>query len=137
MKKLFTLAFVLVVAIAASGQAILPTSWSFNGSAPTGWSTSGTSTYSTQPTALSPPSCKLSGTGQFVMVNVTDDMGPLNYWMRGTGSGSWQGTFTVQESVNGSSWTTLHAFTNSQIDISNYTGYTDNPNAASRFIRFY
>ena len=43
-------------------------------------------------------------------------------------------TFTVQESVNGISWTTLRTHT---APPTVYTQFTDNPQAASRYIRFY
>ncbi len=138
MKKIFTLAAALFIAVTAFGQAVLPTFWSFNGTAPNGWTTSGTTTYSTSPSALSSPSCKLSGTGQYVQIATSDAMGPVTYAIKGnTTAGPFTGTFTVQESVNGTTWTTLHNFVDAAIDINQYVNFSDNPNSASRYIRFF
>ena len=139
MKKLFTFSVAAFLIMHSFGQAILPVSWSFNGSTPTGWTTSGTTFYTASPSALTNPSCKLSGTGQYVQIFVSDQMGPLKYWMKGNGTNPWTGTFTVQQSVNGSSnWLALRSFTSgSPLDANAYIEYTDTPGDTSRYIRFY
>jgi len=50
---------------------------------------------------------------------------------------TWGGTFTVEESANGTSYTPLHTFTDNSLNTSTFTLYTETPQASTRYIRFY
>lgn len=128
---IYALLFVLTTNINAIAQAVLPTTWSFTTTAlPTGWTQSGTAFYtSSVPT---PPACKFDNTGDMVTINFASAPGNLTYYL--TGNSFSGGTFIVEESVAGTTWTTLHTFTSPPA--ATYTLFTDIPNPASRFIRF-
>ncbi|HET6991891.1 MAG TPA: endonuclease, partial [Bacteroidia bacterium] len=62
--------------------------------------------------------------------------GALTYFIAGNSFSG--GTFDVQESVNGTTWTSLHTFTDTQLGVSGvYAQYTDNPASTSHYIRFF
>lgn len=117
---------------ASFAQTTLPTSWSFtNTTFPAGWTSSGTGYYSAS--GNTPPALKFDGTGDWLQIFFADDPGPLTYYLTGnTFSG---GTFTVEESVNGTTWTTLH--THTAPPAGTYSLFTDTPNTNSRYIRFF
>lgn len=130
MKKLLT-AIVSVVAFTLAAQTTLPTSWSFTTSTyPNGWTASGTSFYTGS--GNTPPACKLDNTGDYVEIWFASAPGPLTYYISGNSYAG--GTFEVQESPNGTTWTVMHSFTTNMP--SNYTLITDNPLSTSRYIRF-
>lgn len=112
MKFLRVLAL-LALSVSAYGQATLPTFWDFNGTAPTGWTTSGTATYASNGYVVVAPSCKLDGTGDYIKIDFADDPGYVTWYIYGaTANGvPWAGTFSVQESADGSNWTNLKAYT--------------------------
>lgn len=135
MKKFIAL-FLASLPVLLMGQATLPTSWNAEGTPPTGWTTSGTGSYSQGQTGAG---IKLSGTGQHVQIFVADEPGAVSYYIKGQtfeGAG-FQGTFSIQESVNGSNWTDMRVLQNTDIDFNTFTQFTDNPNPESRYIRFY
>ncbi len=138
MKKLLSLLFTAHCALTSFGQANLPTSWSSDGAIPNGWTTSGTAFYTGSAAYSAPSSLKLDSDNDYLQIQVADDPGAVTYYLKGSTTGSpWEGTFTVQQSVNGSSWTTLREFTDGVPSVTAYTLYTDVPNAASRYIRFF
>lgn len=125
---------VLLAAFAAGtslAQAVLPTSWSFTTTTlPTGWTESGTAFYTGS--GNTPPAMKFDGTGDYLIINFASAPGALTYYLAGnTFSG---GTFTVEESANGTTYTTLHSHT--APPAGTYQQYTDNPNSLTRYIRF-
>ncbi len=132
MKKIiFAVLFALVANINAIAQATLPTSWSFTTtSLPTGWTQTGTAFYTAS--GATPPACKFDNTGDMVTIYFASNPGNLTYYIAGNSFAG--GTFLVEESVTGSSWTTLHTFTT--LPAGTYTLFTDVPNSASRYIRF-
>jgi hypothetical protein len=131
MNKLFTTLFVVMAAVTTYAQTTLPTSWSFVGSLPTGWTTVGTGFYTGS--GNTPPAGKFDNTGDYLQVHFSDDPGTVEYYLTGnTFSG---GTFTVEESVNGTVWTALHTHTSPPNGT--YTQFIDVPNINSRYIRFY
>ncbi|GAB4136512.1 MAG: hypothetical protein Fur0041_11030 [Bacteroidia bacterium] len=132
MKKVLTLLSSLLF-IAMSAQTTLPTSWSFATTTfPNGWTANGVAYYTGS--GNTPPACKLDNTGDWVQVWYASAAGPLTYYI--TGNSFAGGTFEVQESINGSTWTTLRTFNNANIP-TNYTQFTDQPAASSRYVRFY
>jgi hypothetical protein len=132
MRKLIT-AFFAVFATAAVAQTTLPTSWSFTTATyPNGWTATGTAFYTGS--GNTPPACKLDGTGDYVEIWFASAPGPLSYYIAGNGFAG--GTFEVQESVNGTTWTTMRTFT-TNLPSATYSQFTDNPQAASRYVRFF
>ncbi|MBN8701995.1 MAG: endonuclease [Bacteroidetes bacterium] len=125
-------------AMAVIAQTTLPTSWNFtNFTLPTGWSEQGVVANNpyTQSVPSAPFAAKFDNTGEYLQVYFSDAPGALTYQLKGNNtSGAFQGTFNVEESVNGTSWTVLRSHT--APSTSAYTLYTDNPNSASRYIRF-
>ena len=133
MKKILT-TLMIFAAIAASAQATLPTSWSFpTTNFPTGWSASGISYYTGS--GNTPPAAKLDNTGDWVQIYFAQAPGVLSYYIAGNSFVG--GNFDVQESPNGTTWTTLHAYTDAELASSTYTQYSDNPLSTTRYIRFY
>ena len=132
MRKLITAIFA-VFATAAVAQTTLPTSWSFaTATYPNGWTASGTAFYTGS--GNTPPACKLDGTGDYVVIWFASAPGALSYYIAGNSFAG--GTFEVQESVNGTTWTTMRTFT-TNLPSATYTQFTDNPQAASRYVRFF
>lgn len=132
MKKItIAFLFVLMTNIFAFAQAVLPTNWSFTTTSfPTGWTASGTAYYTAS--GFTPPACKFDNTGDMLTIYFASNPGNLTYYLAGNSFSG--GTFLVEESVTGSSWTTLH--THTAPPAGTYTLYTDVPNSASRYIRF-
>ncbi len=144
MKKLLTTAFAVCLSqLSLQAQAPVPCAYSFELPAPPiGWTeflsvTNGTTRYTGGSDASA--CCKLDGTAEYVQVQLADEAGPITYFLQGkvaAGVTTWLGTFTVEQSVNGSTWTPLHTFTGN-LSTSAFGSYTDTPNPASRYIRFY
>lgn len=126
-------------------QAPLPTSENFNSFTGTftqpGW------TFNENPNGApnySYPSGGVNGTAAArldesndnVVVFVGDQMGQITYALKGTiTTGSWQGTFDVQESINGSTWTTLASYTTGVLSTS-FATYSVTPSANARYMRW-
>ncbi|HEU4716319.1 MAG TPA: endonuclease [Bacteroidia bacterium] len=133
MKKLITALFFFVTAVTIA-QTTLPTSWSFTTTSfPTGWTASGNSYYTGS--GNTPPACKFDNTGDWVQIFFSGAPGALSYYIAGNSFAG--GTFDVQESVNGTTWTTLHSYSDVTLPAATYTQFTDNPSASSHYIRFY
>jgi endonuclease I len=146
-KILLNLGF-CAVAIASQAQALLPTSWNFStpsiSAPPTGWTLNlalrnngFTYAFGTGDAI----SCKLDETGEFVTINITDKPGELSYYLSPQNAGSaWAGQFDIQESDNGTTWSTLRSITTKPTTTTNFTGgkYTEtNLKSTTRFIRFF
>lgn len=134
MKKITTTLAAVAMTIALHAQTSLPTSWSFTTATfPNGWTASGNAYYTGS--GNTPPACKFDNTGDWVQIWFSGSPGTLTYYIAGNSFAG--GNFDVQESVNGTTWTTLHAFDASNLPSATYSQFTDNPNSASRYIRFY
>jgi len=133
----------LAAAMGLNAQATLPTSWDFTAitTPPTGWSkdlskNNGNETYSGAGYYVSGPfAIKFDGTGEYLMVEFSSKPDTLRYWIRGTGSNSWEGKFMVEESSDGNSWSTVHAYDNS-MSLS-FVQVIDKLKSSSRFVRFF
>lgn len=129
------------LAFSALGQAPLPTSYSFENfagqsSVPQGWTTNITGSF-TYVSGQAGMAGKLDAEDEFIQIQTADAMGIVTFYLQGWIGGSatsWTGTFKVQESVNGSTWTDLASYTTLNED--NYNQYTLNPASASRYIRW-
>ena len=135
------------LAIASQAQALLPTSWNFStpsiAAPPAGWTlglgTNGNLTYAFGiGDALA---CRLDATGEFVLINITDKPGELSYYLSPQNAGAaWGGQFDIQESDNGTNWSTLRSITTKSTTTTNFTGgkYTEtNLKTTTRYIRFF
>lgn len=147
MKKfLLATAFVMVLTLASFGQAVLPTVWNFSSpgisTPPAGWTlglgTNGNLTYGFGiGDALS---ARLDATGEFITIQIADKPGELSYWLSPQNAGnSWAGQFDIQESANGTTWSTIRSITSKATTTTNFTGgrYLENLQATTRFVRFY
>jgi hypothetical protein len=137
--KMIKLLALALLPFAVSAQAPVPTTWDMAGTAPQGWSTSGTGTYASANLCVVAPSTKLDGTNDYLQIFLADAPGTVTYYIGGTSTGNpWQGTFNVQESVNGSNWTDLKVYT-TQAPLANNVLVQESvtPNQASRYIRFF
>ena len=144
------LALLLLRLTEVNAQAVLPTIWNFSNPAiespPAGWATAlntnGNLTYSGSSNSVGGDniSCRLDGTGEFVMIQFAERAGELSYWMRGTGiapSPSFTGTFSIQESVNGTTWTDMRTFSTANPVPSSMTRFVSQPSATARYVRFF
>lgn len=145
MKKLVTLFWGLASFLWLQAQTTLPTFWNFSTPAiatpPQGWTmnlgTNGNLTYAFGiGDALS---CRLDATGENFIVAFTDKPGPISYYLSPQNAGSpWGGQFDIQESANGTNWTTIRSITSKSTTATNFNGgrYQDNLSASTRFVRF-
>lgn len=85
------------------------------------------------------PSARLDATGEFIMVHFAEKPAQLSYFIRGTGIGTpvAPGTiFTVQQSVNGVSWTTVRVLNPTNLTGS-FVQFTDALLPNVRYVRFF
>ncbi|MFM7814279.1 MAG: endonuclease [Flavobacteriales bacterium] len=119
-------------------QAILPASWNFDVAAPTGWSESLGASNTRYANGLSGQACRLDATADFVLLQFAEEPGSLTYNLKGQNSGgAWQGTFTIEESADGASYTPLRTLDGSALPATAFTLFTDQPAATTRYIRWY
>jgi len=87
------------------------------------------------------PSLRLEATGQWLQVFFNSAPGTVSYILKANTSNSapFNGTFTVQESVNGTDWITLRSITGSgAISIATAgSTFSDTPSSSSRYIRWF
>ncbi|HPH81615.1 MAG TPA: endonuclease [Flavobacteriales bacterium] len=142
MRKFFLGLASILMSFQGFSQAALPTSYNFDNfssaaSLPTGWSTniSGTFTYSSGQSGLAG---KIDIQGEYIQIQTADPIGSLSYYLRGWiggGASSWSGTFKVQESINGTTWTDLASYTS--LNSNAYELFTVSPASNSRYVRFF
>ncbi len=132
MKKIiYSLLLVVLTQLTGIAQAILPTSWSFSTTTlPTGWSETESVFYTAS--GNTPPAKKFDSTGDKMTIYFASNAGALTYYLAGNSFSG--GTFLVEESADGTTWTTLRSHT--APPAGTYTLYTDLPNNLTRYIRF-
>ena len=127
----------------ANAQCPLPTGYNFENftsatsftPCTTGWSTnvSGTFTYGSGQVGLAG---KLDQANEYIQFNAADVIGTVSYYLKGFNTGgAWSGTFKLQESVNGTTWTDLTVFANT-LSSTAFTNYTVTPNSSSRYLKW-
>lgn len=134
MKRIIYTALLIVAAqLTGMAQAVLPTTWDFaTTTLPTGWTiTSGTDYYAASGNPL--PSMKFSATGHSLTIQFSSAPASVKYDI--TGNSFNGGTFTVQESANGSTWTAVHTHTTT-LNAAGYGTHTDVLASTSRYVRF-
>ena len=138
MKNLLTITLV-ASSLCALAQAPLPTGWNFDDPTPNGWTESldnnpGNTRYTNGAVGAA---CKLDGDDEYVVVNFTDVCSAVTYFIIGQGSNQPDDIFTIEESADGQSWSTMRELVGPDLDGGTFVEYTDNPMPASRFIRWY
>jgi endonuclease I len=130
-KSLYFSLLFLATTVVSFSQAVLPTNWSFTTTAlPTGWTES---EYNLYPASGNPPPAKkFDSTGDYLLIHFASNPGNLTYYL--TGNSFSGGTFTVEESDLGVSWTALRTHTTPPS--ATYTLFTDIPQSTTRYIRF-
>lgn len=129
--KVLTLLLVLNVS-KSWGQATLPVSRTAWGTTPTGWTDSGTSTYLTTFACSGSDGGKLDNTGDYYQVFYNGPASSLSFVTKS--SAAYTGTFDIQESPDGTSWTTVSSYTAMSTScVTNNLSL----NCTSRYIRFY
>ena len=146
MKKIKLLAFFCGLQLfIANAQTALPANCDFNAFAasglPANWTTNipATNVYATGGVA-STPAIKFGTGAQYVEVYTAGAMGTVSYYLRGyAGSGinNWLGGFSVEESINGSTWSAVATYTDTQITIGSVVSFSVSPNSNSRYLRWY
>jgi NADH:ubiquinone oxidoreductase subunit len=139
--RLFYTSMLLFACLALSAQTTLPTSFDFvstPATLPTGWSTNTTASYTSgllDDNGTSSIAGKLQVTDHHFTIHFFDEPGAVTYNIKSYGTPAFAGTFQVQESVNGTTWSTITSYaTGSFTD--QWTLFTANPNINSRYIRF-
>jgi endonuclease I len=144
MKKLSIYAALLLLVSALKGQATLPASWDMSNinTPPTGWSydldNSGTQFIYTGAGLFksAPQALRFDGDLEFLMVNFSGIADTVQYYIRHSGiSGQDTGIFTVQESSNGTTWSTVKEYKRSLPNT--LTLQTVRVKPSSRYVRFY
>jgi len=121
MKKLYGFAVTAFAGIGmAFSQATLPAFWNCNdpAGAPTGFTlnqgTSGTFVYTSASLVKSTPAAiRLDVTGEWIKINWTGNADTLWFYASGTGASgvtAWKGTFDVEVSADGSTWTSVKKY---------------------------
>lgn len=132
MKRIvYSTLLVVLISLTGFSQATLPASWSFpNATLPAFWTESGTAYYGAS--GNTPPAMKFDSSGDFLVIHFGSTPGNLTYYLAGNGFAD--GTFTVEESDLGTTWTTLQAFT--APPAGTYAQFTNTPLSTTRYIRF-
>jgi hypothetical protein len=137
-KSICSIAMLLISFSAVFSQAILPTAFNFSDATPEGWSESLGGSNTRYTNGFVGQACRLDQTSDYVLIEFAEEPGALTYYIKGQNQGAtWQGTFTVEESPDGSVYTPLHPFVNGDLPFSSFTMYTDQPQITTRYIRFY
>jgi endonuclease I len=144
MKKIKLFAAIIGLGLTtANAQCPLPTGYNFENfistssftPCTTGWSSNigGTFTYATGQSGLAG---KIDIANEYVQLFTADQMGVVSYYLKGWNTGgAWSGTFKLQESANGTTWTDLTVFANT-LSSAAYVNYTVTPNSTSRYLKW-
>ncbi len=150
MIKKITLLVLLFSALFTNAQTSVPTSWDCSsGTPPTGWTfndlggTGGTN-YTGTASCDGNSSLRMNFDEESLVIFFGEQPGPVSYLINGnTGNtAAWQGNFLVQESVDGSNWTTIKAYSTAGAELSVGNGNCLDEtysfaNPLSRYLRFY
>ena len=142
-KTIITLCNILLLGKTFSQSAPVPSSWACEGTVPDGWTLNLGSNpyYGSSSACAGSGSLRLDVSGEWVMVYFGSQPGPITYSLRGmVGTAPvWDGTFKVQESVDGNTWVTMNAFTGpGSIPHGSCSTITSTPtNPLSRYVRWF
>jgi len=135
---LLTLLASLLTASTVMSQASLPSAFDFNSATPpAGWTLfqqNGNTTYASGSDGN--PSGRLDETNDHVEIFFAEEPGEFkgSTWQ----GAPWDGTFSIQESVDGINWVDMRVLTNSSsVSTGGFTQYADYPAANTRYVRFF
>lgn len=140
MHNLFLVLLSLMVMGSIKGQTTLTTSFDFAtapASMPTGWTTNTTANYSSglpDQSGGTSRAGKLQAANHEFKVHFYDEPGNVTYNLKSYGTNSFMGTVVVEESANGTSWTTIDTYGNGSFGGS-WTQFSSTPDPSSRYIR--
>ncbi|MDD2345667.1 MAG: T9SS type A sorting domain-containing protein [Bacteroidales bacterium] len=100
---------------------------------PAGWTQTGLGT------DYSAGAAKFDSSGDMLKVHFDQEPGLLIYSIKGNTSGSvsWDGTFEIMESVDGSTWTSVESYSGiGEIDHTAYTSFTHNLLPTTRIVKW-
>jgi len=147
MKKKILLSMLMAISFGLIAQSPVPTSWDCGGieTLPIGWTFNnafGTSNNYSGGTSCDGIIClRLDATNDALTIFFGQQPGAINYQIGSTvGSGEWAGTFKLQESVDGSTWSDIYTYNSGSIPIGSAGCFNESyspANAASRYIRFF
>ncbi len=140
MRRILFFCWILLTTTYAFSQAALPTSWDCTtGTTPAYWTTNSTTYYTSASYIHSAPNAlKFEFTGAYLTINFADEPDSLVYYLRGASMTG--GTYLVQQSADGTSWTTLRTFTDANIpnsSLASASPFVDHLASTTRFVRFY
>jgi len=118
----------------------LPTSWDCNSATPpNGWAISTGVTQYASSGVNGTAALKFAGTGQNLTVHFSDNPGKMRYFIKANvGSGaSYTGTFDVQESLDGTTWTLLKSHIAANTSTTAYGADSVTFTQTSRYARFF
>lgn len=140
MSRIFLICWMCFTTSIAFSQTALPTSWDCTtGTTPNFWTTNSSSYYTSSSYLHSMPNAlKFEATGAYLSIYFADTPDTLLYYLRGASFVG--GTFLIQHSANGSSWTSIRTFTDANIPNTSLTGaspFIDILPSTARYVRFY
>lgn len=123
----------------ALSQTFLPTSWDCSpNTLPTGWTHNLSDYYVSSSYYHSPPNAaKFDATGMYIRIQFVDKPDTLIYYLRGASFSG--GTFVIQQSSDGVSWSAVRTFTSSNIpngSLGSAAPFKDILLSTSRYVRF-
>ncbi len=136
-KRLLSTLIAACITVLGMAQAVLPTSSTFSTTTlPTGWTSSGTGFAYYSGSGNPAPAAKFAAAGDKLTIFFNSTPGIIKYDLVGNPppSTTWAGTFTVEESVNGTTWTTVGTAYTALTTA--YTTFQNTMNSASRYARF-
>ncbi|MCO5268605.1 MAG: endonuclease [Brumimicrobium sp.] len=133
-KKILSLFVAFSTAFFAFSQATLPTSCDFTGSAlpAVGWSSNLAEYYTGSGNPA--PAFKFGVTGRYLLINVASAPGNVTFDLTGNSFGT--GSFELQESVDGTTFTTVATYGNAELAGGSYFSNNKALDQNSRWIRF-
>lgn len=120
-----------------TAQTELPTHANFDDPLPEGWVEELQSGNTRYVNGHIGTACRLDEDDDFVMVHFGDVASTVTYYIKGQGQVLTNDIFTIQESTDGQTWTILRQLVGVQINNDIYQEYVDEPQATSRYLRWY
>jgi len=145
MKKLFLILTAAFSSMVAEAQSSVPTSWDCTGAAtPEGWTFvptggNGNTNYTGSAACDGASSLRMDAANEALVIFLGQQPGEVSYQIGGSTSGSpFEGTFVVQESVDGAAYTNMASYTDDDLSVSSCLSASVTPtNPLSRYIRFF
>jgi len=149
MNKLYTFLVAFAFTLSLGAQTSLPTSWNFSSpgitTPPNGWTlvnqlTGGTGGQTYAFGIGDNLSCRFDAAGEYLTINFADKPGVMTYYVSPQNAGNtWTGVFDVQQSADGSNWTSVKQFTTWPSTVTNFTNGKQTETgllSTTRFVRF-